>query len=456
MTLEKKKAIYRKCEKCGYRQKLKDKRRGKKSWKCSDCGKQNKLAIVAVVALLAIILPATYAATEVTVFLPINKQWDDSRCAFNFWLDAESGIPKGQNVCSWDWTFLMEAFDFLPDPETPTFEEYEKSLIDYLNDIEDKTPAEIVKEFTEPIEPEVPQFMKALEAKKLESVEALTALEKLLRDCEAIKERWSKIQDSDYIESLEIPKTMFVVDDYATAGKQGDFNLMFEACRGMIGFQDVLTALENKIVDAEAVFLTPIEVDVLHQEHEQKQADAAQAKIDEAVRALKWRCEPEQVKQGLCKEHLDEVARDPNQGGFSYDAEGNIIGTVDCGYYYVMVDIGKRKKIPQKVEFCISDERARVDRENISPEELDVRQKQEQCDEYMPHYAHQDIIPEFLAHCEGYKTPAPEEEQQTEESCPDCPKEQFEVGERHCYVAGRGEVDCEKYDADKAAKEKDN
>ena len=383
------------------------------------------------------LIGTAYAATEVSVFLPINKQWDDHRCIFNFYQDTDSGIPKGQSICSWDWTFLLEATEFIPDPEgAPTFEEYEKALIDYLNGIEEKTPAEIIEEFAE-VEPEVPQWQKALEAKKLERAEELSKLEKLLKDCEAIKERWSKIQDSDYIGSLGIPKSMFAIDDYASAGKEGDFNKMYEVCRGMIVFEPQLAALENKIVDAEAVFLTPSEVELLHLEHEQKKADAVQAKIDEAAKWEAWKCEPQQVERGFCKEHLKA---DPFAKGFRTDEAGNVIGT-DCGYYYTMIDIGKRKQVSKRVDFCISDFQKIIDEESLTLEQQEELSKHYQCEEYMPHYEHKDVIPKWLSHCEGYRAELLGEEQT--EDCPDC--KDIEEPIRTCYIRNV-EVDCkEKY-----------
>jgi len=425
----------------------------KKNMDLQDLVAQKLKVLIVALLIGSFAITSAYAATEVSVFLPINKQWDSDRCVLNVFVEQN----KTQFVCSWDWTFSMEAFNFLPDPETPTFEEYEKALIDYLNEIEDKTPAQIVEEFSEPVIPEIPQFMKALQAKKLEAAEDIVRLEALLKDCEAIKERWSKIQDSEHIESLDIPKTMFAIDDYATAGKAGDFNLMFEECRGMIKFQPQIVQYENMIESASVVVdTTPSEQFEI--DHEQKQADAAQLKLTEATRWLDWRCQPDQVKIGLCKENLSETARDPNKGGFSYDAEGNIIGTVDCSYYYIMVDVGKRKKIPQRVDFCISDEQKVIDRETVSLESQIEQSKQIMCEEYMPHYAHQDTIPQWLDHCEGYVAPTPEELQQTIQDCPDCDEETMtkEQGVRHCYIAGRGEVDCAKKDADKLAREKDN
>jgi len=420
-----------------------------------------------VVALFSLIPGSVDAATEVTIFHGINEQWHShldaegnviDPCFLFYDVNLNTAIKK----CSWEWHYPEEIKEIIPPIEDSTDRpEWQKKVLDILNEVEDTPIEKLIEEQKEP-EP-LPQWKIALEEKKLETAEALTALEELLKDCEAIKERWSKIQDSKHIESLDIPKTMFAIDDYATAGKAGDFNLMFEECRGMIKFQSQIVQYENMIESASVVVdTTPSEQFEI--DHEQKQAAAAQLKITEATRWLDWRCQPDQVKQGLCKENLDEIARDPNKGGFSYDTDplsdtfGEIIGTVDCSYYYIMVDIGKRKKIPQKVEFCISDERARVDRENISPEELEARQKQEQCDEYMPHYAHLETIPEWLNHCAGYQAPPPEELQQTIETCPDCDPETMtkEQGVRHCYVANRGEVDCVKYDEDKAAKKSDN
>jgi len=96
MTLKKK------CKKCGHTQTLKDGRKTKTSWKCSDCGFQNKLrnSIIALVALIAITSFVGLAYAE-EINLPLDTPYDDSWCIF---------LSAGNHVtftCNWKW--------FLPD-----------------------------------------------------------------------------------------------------------------------------------------------------------------------------------------------------------------------------------------------------------------------------------------------------------------------------------------------------
>jgi len=411
-----------------------------------------------VVALFSLIPGSVSAATEVTIFHGINEQWHShldaegnaiDPCFLFYDVNLNTAIKK----CSWEWHYPEEIKEIIPPIEDSTDRpEWQKKVLDILNELEDTPIEKLIEEEKEP-EP-IPQWKIAIEEKKQEIAEKYEEFEDLLKECEAIKERWQHIQSSEYIEELEITDAPFIIADYAKSGREGDINLMIEACRGMIKFQSQIVQYEN-LIDSASEIVETTQTEEEHLIHEQKQDDLTQLKLDEAQRWLDWRCEPEQVKQGLCKEHLDEVARDPNRGGFRTDEQGNIIGK-DCSYYYI--DVDRRTKLTQRIEFCISDEAERVEREGGSVEEQIEQSKQVMCDEYMPHYSHQDVIPLWLSHCEGY-TPEPlEEQQQTIETCPDCDVETMtkEKGVRHCYEANRGEVDCEKYDADKADRNRDN
>jgi len=104
----------RKCKKCGHTQTLKDGRKTKTSWRCSDCGYQNKLrnAIIALVALLTItsMVGIAYADGADHIDLPVDEPFDDQYCTF---LATDNHVIF---TCSWKW-FLPEYIMVELDPD---------------------------------------------------------------------------------------------------------------------------------------------------------------------------------------------------------------------------------------------------------------------------------------------------------------------------------------------------
>ena len=110
MTLKKK------CKKCGHTQTLKDGRKTKTSWKCSDCGFQNKLrnSIIALVALIAITSFVGLAYAEEQQ-LPMQEPYQNKMCIFTLVDDKTARF-----ICTWDWLLPSEVLSQVNQTTPPT------------------------------------------------------------------------------------------------------------------------------------------------------------------------------------------------------------------------------------------------------------------------------------------------------------------------------------------------
>lgn len=181
----------RKCKKCKHIQLLKDGRKTKTSWKCSDCGFVNKLRpLLALVAFLVIISMGTVYAEEQP--LPVEEPYDDKYCTFYALSDHVNF------TCTWKWflpTYVMEELEPLDIPlKTSDIPQHNLELADKIKLLLEK--GEPPKD---PMDLDFPEFLEPQEPLTFEERQVEASIKKL-DECLRGLGAWAAYQTSNTIE----------------------------------------------------------------------------------------------------------------------------------------------------------------------------------------------------------------------------------------------------------------
>ena len=243
------------------------------------------------------------------------------------------------------------------------------------------------------LEPELSPQMKALEEKKAELEEETKQTLTELDDCLAELERFKRIQQEGYIESLRIPTSFYAIDDYATFQDRVKVlaNLNLAACNAMIAFQDQITRYENLGIDEpEIITLHEVEVKTLTIK-QQERADYLQKLKDE--------------EQRMIDEVIPKMAHtDPNVGCKVFDERDMVWMENELGESELVSKCEARGN-PEPIITDIAGYNKYVEAlaaSKLTPEsyaKFKITLKESQCVVFYPMYQHKVEIPEWLDHC---------------------------------------------------------
>jgi len=229
------------CKKCGHPQELREDRSAKTSWACSDCGHRNKLKIIALIALVALIsIPIAYGEIDPTN-VPFPSPWMkdctysvDEFLIFNcIWRSDRIPDEVKDKLAN-----LENKTDILPP------DEYEASKTRIIIDWLTTPPPETIPE-PEPPKPTVRDILiTKLDPGLKEAIEQLA-------ECQYGYDGWEAIQQQTF---YEIPDQMIAFD-----GKIRNevlikrLNMAFQACYWQEKYP--LSAMYQNFVDADLLGL---------------------------------------------------------------------------------------------------------------------------------------------------------------------------------------------------------